>query len=134
MSRLCTWAAARDVLDGMSGIGNEGDLALAPHATRMAESPDYAALVNCIENVPLRDPDEWVQTLYTSCPSVGLRVLKMREEYLLNRLDWSRIQELTVDMVTDGNLRLTVSHLEASTGLRTEDFGEGEDTRNNERR
>ena len=58
----------------------------------------------------------------------------MREEYLLNRLDWEKIQALTVDIVSDGNLRLAVSHLNASgVATSTEQSGTDSESKNENR-
>ena len=48
MLRLITWAAGKAVLAELDGLGNEGDLVVAPHAERMKD-PEYAALVRAIE-------------------------------------------------------------------------------------
>merc|ERR1712048_613043 len=77
--RLLTWASAKMVMAEFDGLGNEGDVNMAPHNERIQQSPDYAALVKLMEDIPLVDADDWMREAMRLSPSLGMRLLEVRK-------------------------------------------------------
>ena len=123
ITRLLTWASAKIVLAEFDGIGNEGDLALAPTATRIEQWPDYGSLVYLMEEVPLTDPDAWMNKAMELSPSLAVRLLEVRKRCAAE-FDFNLLSELLQEEVVRANRQLMQEYVKNTSGKSLQQNGD----------
>lgn len=95
---LFTFIAARVVLAQLQGSGR-GELAAY-------DQQAYRDLSQHLQQVPLKDGDEWVAQLMRQNSALALRVMEVRAAYASEDFEWDNLQKLAVRDTKAANTRL----------------------------
>ncbi|KXZ54766.1 hypothetical protein GPECTOR_4g836 [Gonium pectorale] len=98
MRTFFTFVSARIVLAQLEGSGRG---ALGAYDSQAA-----ADLHHFLQDVPLKDGDEWLAQLMKRNTSLGLRLMEVRDHYCAEAFEWDHLQRIAQQDMTAANTRL----------------------------
>uniref|UniRef100_A0A061QQA7 Chaperonin-like protein n=1 Tax=Tetraselmis sp. GSL018 TaxID=582737 RepID=A0A061QQA7_9CHLO len=106
---LHTFIAARIVLAQLEGSGRGS---LASYNTEF-----YATLKEHLEDVPMKNGDEWLSTLLQKNRMLGIRIAEVRAAYAETDFEWEQVRRLALSGTRDANVELMRESLKGTTWL-----------------
>eukprot|EP00878_Enallax_costatus_P023118 GHUV01024579.1.p1 GENE.GHUV01024579.1~~GHUV01024579.1.p1 ORF type:complete len:252 (+),score=93.28 GHUV01024579.1:100-855(+) len=98
LEKLFTFISAKIILAQLEGSGRG---ALAAY-----NQEQYTTLFSHLQDVPLGDPDQWLEQLMRKDKALALRVMEVRAAYSKEDFEWDQLQRLSVESIKRSNLQL----------------------------
>lgn len=98
LRNLFTFIAARVILAQLEGSGRGGLGSYDVDACTL--------LTDCLQNVPLKDGDEWVDHLLKRNSILAYRLMEVRDAYCNEEFEWDTLKRLAAKDTKEANLRL----------------------------
>jgi hypothetical protein len=70
----------------------------------------YNALLEFIEENPMRNGDAWLQKLMLKDPLLGVRLMEVRSAYAESDFEWDNCKKVAVEGIVEANTRIMRQH------------------------
>ncbi|KAG2490788.1 hypothetical protein HYH03_010710 [Edaphochlamys debaryana] len=101
-----TFVAARVVLAQLEGSGRG--------ALGAYDSASATDLHHFLQNVPMKDGDDWLAQLMRKNSTLGLRLMEVRDKYVAEAFEWDQLERLAKQEVRASNTKLMRTFAAAS--------------------
>eukprot|EP00894_Picocystis_sp_ML_P004933 jgi/Pico_ML_1/55450/g1130.t1 len=116
MRKFFTFVAAKIVLHQLEGVAPESASPLeadqpgdaqqgSAEARRSAKriQSDYQQLLDMLQNHPMKDEHEWIQTLLHKNSMLGRRIIEVRKAYAEIDFEWDSLKKVSLSILDEGN-------------------------------
>lgn len=115
---MFTFVACKVVLSQLAGRGR-GDIG-------SYNAEQYAALMELLEEKPMKDGDEWLSTMMRKNKMLAMRIMEVRAAYSIEDFEWEMCRKIARQDMKDANVNLMRQYADVAFAKQTDGNNEAQ--------